>query len=174
MSRIASNLNNTQDEVTMLHSSVPPPNYQPNTPSKTAFNFPPIVPSYPGLSLPPVMSSNIGLNLPTTTSNHSGTSNATNQTICPCTDRHSVMTITNVSAVLPDSNIVKASNMPTITSTNEAVDVLKQPTINKTQGNKQETGIKKIIEAILSDRKYSLKFDVQGQSSKQNNDKTEK
>ena len=68
MSRIADNLNNTQSEVTMLRSSVPPPNYQPSTPSKTALNFPSLAPSYPGLNLPPDMSTNLRLNLPTITS----------------------------------------------------------------------------------------------------------
>ena len=174
MSKIADTLNNTQGEVTMLRSSVPPPNFQPTTPSKTAFNFPSHTPNYPGLSLPPVMSSNFGLNLPTITSSHLVTSNPTNQTINP---GPSAMTNTNVSAIFPDSNIVKTSNMPTISSKTEAVelitDVLKQLTANENQGSKQETEIKKIIEAIPSDRKYSSKSDIQEQSNKQYNDKSE-
>ena len=113
ISRIADNLNNTQGETTLLRSSVPPPNFQPTTSSKAAFNFPP---NYPGLSLPPVMSSNFGFNLPIITSSHSVTSNPTNQTISPGTDGPSAMTNTNVSANLPDSNIVKTSNIPTISS----------------------------------------------------------
>ena len=177
MSRIADNLNNTQGEVTMLRNSVPPPNFQPTTPSKTAFNFPSLTPNYPGLSLPPVMSSNLGLNLPTIKSTHSVTSNPTNQTINPGTDGPSAMTNTNVSAIFPDSNIVKTSNMPTISSKTEAVelitDVLKQLTANENQGSKQETEIKNIIEAIPSDRKYSSKSDIQEQSNKQDNDKSE-
>ena len=136
MSRIADTLNNTQGEVTKLRSSVPPPNFQPTTPSKTAFNFPSHTPNYPGLSLPPVMSSNFGLNLPTITSSHSVTSNPANQTINPGpSDGPSAMTNTNVSAIFPDSNIVKTSNMPTISSKTEAVelitDVLKQLTQTK-------------------------------------------
>ena len=176
MSRIADNLNNTQGEVTVLRSYVPPPNFQPTTPSKTAFNFPSLTPNYPGLSLPAVMSSNLGLNLPTITSSHSVTSNPTIQTIIPGTDGPSAMTNTNVSAIFPDSNIVKTSNMPTLSSKTEAVelitDVLKQLTANENQGSKQETEIKKIIEAIPSDRKYS-KSDIQEQSNKRDNDKSE-
>ena len=178
MSRIADTLNNTQGEVTKLRSSVPPPNFQPTTPSKTAFNFPSHTPNYPGLSLPPVMSSNFGLNLPTIISSHSVTSNPANQTINPGpSDGPSAMTNTNVSAIFPDSNIVKTSNMPTISSKTEAVelitDVLKQLTANENQGSKQETEIKKIIEAIPSDRKYSSKSDIQELSNKQDNDKSE-
>ena len=178
MSRIADTLNNTQGEVTMLRSSVPPPNFQPTTPSKTAFNFPSHTPNYPGLSLPPVMSSNFGLNLPTITSSYLVTSNPANQTINPGpSNGPSAMTNTNVSAIFPDSNIVKTSNMPSISSKTEAVelitDVLKQLTANENQESKQETEIKKIIEAIPSDRKYSSKSDIQEQSNKQDNDKSE-
>lgn len=186
---LSKGLSNTQTEVSLLRSNVPPPTFQPSTPSNIAPLNDPAILNISGFQVPPIT--------PVTNYNHIGSfpvQQMKSEFIPPSslpvqearlgliqsgqTQNQDPPPIQQIryESVRPDlTQNQNAHSVPVARGENSSIEeltgVLRQ-LLTKAEGNNQETGIEKILKAIPPNNKYVAKAENdQTKRSDQTNEK---
>ena len=181
--KLSSNLSNTQGDIALLRSSIPPPSFQPSTPTHNAplddpaiinmsgFQIPPITP-VPNFQYPqspfPIPQTKVEFR-PEATQNqatHGVPSGSGNSGPLPVQQAKSEILPQEATQTKNTERVSTGENKGAI---EELAGVLKQLLTKAAKGDDQETEIKRIIEVIPSSNKYEAKSE--DKKSDQTNDK---